>query len=434
MIGKAKAISHGINDLRYIMGESINKKHPEKINYICSQHLPIGLDAMGVWESIQASTAGYDKLKNSLIQIELSPLKEHTTNFNLKDWKELWIDFMNEFDSLTLYNKKGKVTSRPTNLTGSKGVIFLHEESKGEIPHLHGAFCRVDEDGNVNNDHDIHLRAQRAAEAVARKRGWKTAMEVRANDIKHVAEVCENVLKAMTAWSWDDYVARIRQVEGGRLKVKARIDSLGQVRGYVIICGNSKYKASEMGRELTISRLAATWRKLHPIAIAKPEDKTITENTIPKVMPATPVRLKDKEVYPPKQSSKSETLKSNATKSQPVNRVDYSSWSSDRRSVDIDVNGTQHQLYLPKNVLKVFDDEFDYREVLNWKPLTNLACAYFTALLAPDVQVSNGGGSSSNDVNWGRDKDEDDIEFARRCAQQAKMKIGLQKKARGYHR
>lgn len=31
MIAKAKAISHGINDIRYITGESHNKKHPEKI-------------------------------------------------------------------------------------------------------------------------------------------------------------------------------------------------------------------------------------------------------------------------------------------------------------------------------------------------------------------------------------------------------------------
>ena len=29
MIAKAKAISHGINGIRYITGESHNKKHPE---------------------------------------------------------------------------------------------------------------------------------------------------------------------------------------------------------------------------------------------------------------------------------------------------------------------------------------------------------------------------------------------------------------------
>ena len=34
MIAKAKAISHGINGIRYITGESHNKKHPEKIHRI----------------------------------------------------------------------------------------------------------------------------------------------------------------------------------------------------------------------------------------------------------------------------------------------------------------------------------------------------------------------------------------------------------------
>ena len=29
MIAKAKSISHGINDISYITGESRNKKHPE---------------------------------------------------------------------------------------------------------------------------------------------------------------------------------------------------------------------------------------------------------------------------------------------------------------------------------------------------------------------------------------------------------------------
>ena len=88
MIGKAKAISHGINDLRYIMGESKNKKHPEKINFICCRHLPQGLDAMGVWESMQVSLEGHDKLKNSLVRIELSPARENTARFTFRDWEE----------------------------------------------------------------------------------------------------------------------------------------------------------------------------------------------------------------------------------------------------------------------------------------------------------------------------------------------------------
>ncbi len=38
MIAKAKAISYGINDLRYITGESKHKKHPEKILTLTMRH------------------------------------------------------------------------------------------------------------------------------------------------------------------------------------------------------------------------------------------------------------------------------------------------------------------------------------------------------------------------------------------------------------
>lgn len=47
MIAKAKAISHGINAIRYIIGESQNKKHPEKIHRILDNLLPSQPDTMG---------------------------------------------------------------------------------------------------------------------------------------------------------------------------------------------------------------------------------------------------------------------------------------------------------------------------------------------------------------------------------------------------
>ena len=77
--------------------------------------------------------------------------------------------------------------------------------------------------------------------------------------------------------------------------------------------------------------------------------------------------------------------------------------------------------------MEVFNDEFDYREVANWEMLTNLACAYFAALLTPDVQVTYSGGGTTSQSRWGRDKDEDDLAFARRCAIMAKSKLGVTK-------
>lgn len=100
------------------------------------------------------------RVRNSVVRIEVSPAPEHTKDFTIADWEKLWDDFVREFDSIELTGKDGKVYSPKTNLRGSKGQVYLHLESNSGVPHLHAAFCRIDGQGRVNNDHGIHLRAQ----------------------------------------------------------------------------------------------------------------------------------------------------------------------------------------------------------------------------------------------------------------------------------
>ena len=86
--------------------------------------------------------------------------------------QRLWDDFIREFDSIKLHDKNGRTYSPKTNLRGSKGTVWLYLESRSGVPFFHGAYCRMDKNGCINNDHDIHIRAQRATERVALKRGW----------------------------------------------------------------------------------------------------------------------------------------------------------------------------------------------------------------------------------------------------------------------
>lgn len=52
----------------------------------------------------------------------------------------------------------------------------------------------------------------------------------------------------------------------------------------------------------------------------------------------------------------------------------------------------------------MFDDEFDYREVMNWKELTSLACALFTMIDgATTVTPSFGGGGGQNESGWAQE-------------------------------
>ena len=48
MIAKAKAIAHGINAIRYLCGESRNKRHTERISRVLDNRLPPELDAAGI--------------------------------------------------------------------------------------------------------------------------------------------------------------------------------------------------------------------------------------------------------------------------------------------------------------------------------------------------------------------------------------------------
>ncbi|WP_290450529.1 relaxase [uncultured Muribaculum sp.] len=398
MIAKAKSISHGINALNYITGVSANKKHPERIFHICDSFLPPGIDPLGIWNSVRLDSLCRPRMKNNLIRIEISPAKEHTRHFSAEDWRQLWLDFVAEFDRLEMKDKKGCLLSPKTNLAGSKSTVWLHLESDSGIPHLHAVVSRLDENGNINNDRNIHLRAQRAAERVARKRGWQTAANIHDINRQSVSRDCLDVLGRMGKWSLEYYFARL---EAKGYDVKVRKDEKGIVRGYILKKGNAKFKASEFGkgRNLMVSKLEGTWNKLHPAQ---------------------------------EQQTKADSRESDI-------RPDYNDYRPDTRRVDIVHDDETHTRFIPEQVMRVFDDEFDFREVENWADLINEACYHFAvamsfmSFLNAPTYVSGGGGASNNDLPKKRDDIEEEIARARRCAAAARSKIGIVRK-RGFRR
>lgn len=223
-----------------------------------------------------------------------------------------------------------------------------------------------------------------------------------------------NLLKMMPHWSWDEYAYLLRQ---RGYDVHLRCDKDGVVRGYVLAKGNAKYKASELGyaRKLTAKNIENTWSSFHQGKV----DARYTFQVARKVKPSeqtTIIGVKSK---------------SEATLSKPVEKPKpkietYSEWQPDTTRVSVSLNDGAYDRFVPKDVSRYFEDEFDYRFVGNWKELTNLAIAYFTMLAAPEVSVSGGGGSTGNDLKWGRDPREDEMEWAHRCAQAAIKALGKQ--------
>ena len=102
MIAKAKSISHGIRATLYVSGESRNKKHPEKITRICDNFMPQGMGASGIWTEMKFATMDRPDIKNNVIRLEISPAMEHTGDFTVEDWQQLWNDFAAAYDDQTI--------------------------------------------------------------------------------------------------------------------------------------------------------------------------------------------------------------------------------------------------------------------------------------------------------------------------------------------
>lgn len=411
MIAKAKSISHGINALNYISGVSANKKHPERVFHVCDNLLPPGIDPMGIWNLVKLDSMSHPRMTKDMIRIEISPSREHTEDFTLDDWRQLWHDFVAEFDRQELKGKGGRIVSPKTNIAGSIHTVYAHYESDSGIPHLHAAVSRVDCNGNINNDSNIHLRAQRAAERVARKRGWRSAANIHETNKVQVGRDCLDVLRSMKDWSLEDYFSGLR-AKG--YDVKVRKDDNDIIRGYVLRHGNAKFKASELGkgRNLMVTKLEGTWSKLHHQTGQQSGQKSATQQSSQQT-------VKDKAV-------------SDTTPDYAVNRPGTS-------HVRLDHDGEEYSRFIPEPVMQLFDDEFDCREYDNSIDLINEACYLFAvalgcmAALNVPTYTSGGGGASGNDQPMKRDDLEEEMERARRCAAAARARIGAVRR-RGFRR
>ena len=176
--------------------------------------------------------------------------------------------------------------------------------------------------------------------------------------------------------------------------------------------GNTKFKASELGkgRNLTASRIRQTWEKLH-LEQTKQSRPTPKPTAKPTSKPPAPNAAKQKPQPVIRQSN--------------LIFEDYTAYKLNSQPTEFEHGGKTYKRYLPDKVLDFFNDEFDYRELANWQDLQNLAMAYFTLITSPyEVTSGGGGGGSQSDLKWGRGPKEDEIEFARRCAQAASYRIG----------
>lgn len=412
MVALADVITHGCNAVRY----SVDKEKSEVVMVHC---LPENITPSSMWDRMlilqqkyREKINRYNDLYKTAIRIEVSPAKEETENWTMADWQKLADDFIREFDAQMYLKNDGRKENGHTNLANSQYVVSLHRDSKGQILHLHINANRIDMEGNTNNSYMIRKRAMAAANKINEQRGWIQSMKKRDWNINEVTNACIDALKMMDSFGWNTYEAKLK-AKGYGVNVKRSND--GKVVGYVVKKGNSFYKSTLLGhsRSLTPSRIKNTWVKLHQdksvhtLTIASKSMRTVSR-------PVAPVKINTQQLKP--------LL---LTRDEPLPIIKPEQNTPEMVHHDIEWNGRIHPVDIPIEADKALLDELGTKEV---DLCATIVDAQKTAFLlfanyldaATEIAESCGGGAST-ESNWGRKDDEDDMEWARRCARQARQ-------------
>lgn len=396
MIAKASTIPHGANAIRY----SVNKDRADivKANLLPDDISPEAMyGRMILVQKMFAEKINKGRpLGRNVIRIEISPAEEESRNWKMDDWARLANEFIHVFDSIDLSEKTKRASSKQTNLKGSQYIVALHRDSKSGILHLHIDANRVDMEGRINDSHKIGERAVMAANIINERRGWMQSEEIGIRHRQEISVCCMEILRKMDKFSWKQYEAELTK---RGYKVHLQEKESGGVYGYSIKRGNSIYKSSVLGigRSLTPSKIEATWAKLHPQERKSEPTKPISQQT--RTADITPI-------------------------SQPVIKH-YNIATDEYHSYHVEI---------PEAADNIIRQNCSLEEA---HPLAKLEEIQHTALLlfagyldaATSMATSSGGGSDTG--GWGRDKDEDELEWARRCA---RMANSMCKRRKGLHR
>ena len=396
MIAKASTISHGANAIRY----SVNK---EKADIVKANLLPDNISPEAMYGRMMLVQRKFAEninkgrpLGRNVIRIEISPSEEESRGWTMNDWASLSNEFIRVFDSIDLSGKTKRASSKQTNLKGSQYIAALHRDSKSGILHLHIDANRVDMEGRINDSHKIGERAVMAANIINERRGWMQSEEIGIRHRQEISVCCMEILRKMDKFSWKQYEAELTK---RGYKVHLQEKESGGVYGYSIKRGNSIYKSSVLGigRSLTPSKIEATWAKLHPQERKSEPTKPISQQT--RTADITPI-------------------------SQPVIKH-YNIATDEYHSYHVEIPEAAD------NIIRQNCSLEEAHPLAKLKEIQHTALLLFAGYLdaATSMATSSGGGSDTG--GWGRDKDEDELEWARRCA---RMANSMCKRRKGLHR
>ena len=411
MIAKGQSISHGSAMTNYAT------KH-NRADIVLTRNFDEGLTPLAMWGAMETIHQKYapkfrrKPVEKPTLRMEVSPSLEETKGWTLNDWYDYALRFLDEFKKEVQTKDGKKKGAGKFNLDRAQIFACLHFDAKSGIPHLHILINRIDLDGNLMNDSFVGESATKAAHAINVERGWELPEDIHDAHLKEITDACYYILHGMARYDWDTYK---HGLESRGYKVKEQRDKQGVLHGYTILRGNSRFKSSILGkgRDLTASKLEATWKKLHPVAqsVVKPSSTVGTSQT-----------------------SERKPFTEHTSERHSVAQTRPEAPSVFRKIMSVD--DEKYSITMPLEAYKAMKDAIEVPdESVPFENVLNVAMLLFMNYVDAATTVSEScGGGGSTPSNWGKDKDEDEREWARRCAQHANWLCKPIRKYKGPHR
>ena len=418
MIARARAVAHGSAYTTY----ATLKRDAE---FVCCENMSGDMTAAvtdddldNIWMQFKYAGENYiakgKAVSRNLIAMEVSPTKEESKGWTLEQWKRFAHRFIKEMDKIEFRDKNGKVSSKRMDLAHSKWIAMLHHDAKSGILHLHFMVSRFTIDGKINDTNLIGLKATMAANSINQSLGWKQSQEISAEHKTEIKDALYDILRNMNRFDWNSFQ---RMIEKHGYSAELRRDTEGKVVGYTIKRGNSKYNASEIGRQLTASRIEATWKQLH------------------KDMDAETAKRKDED-----QKARVEYAERYHFVCEPVNPETKKEHFEFDRSFENDKELEHFTFDVSENIVnamsstfKALEDEFEFflEEVIEVS-----LCVFFEIMSVPGGSgYSSGGcGGSNNDLPHRKKDDDDELLRAKRIARAVAKSCPRKVVRRGYGR
>lgn len=406
MIIKVNTISssHGHNAIEYAMNKKMSDK--EKPEFLASAHLPVGdilgpVDSTCIWESMKRRQANSGhKIKDGFFRIEICPPMEECRNWSMKDWEKLLQDSIRHLDSTDFLGKSGNVIGKHTDIAHSQWIATIHRDTDNY--HIHLIANRINENNEVQDDTRCRNRGVLAANKLAEERGWIKAQDRQDKRKVKIHADAIDVLRHMEKYCLEEY---FKGMQARGWKIDAKYDNSGICRGYSI--GQNLYKANGslsstimyqssklgFGRDLMVSRLEGTWKKLHPVQVKASEKNNMQDNCTLNSLRENWDSVTSREPDP-------------TPKWKCSNRMSQETWRDEGTSVRIpDVAFDT----ISNNIQSLGRyDYYDRDEDIPAK-MQIVAVAVFEFCTAANVYPSSGGGGggSDNDLRWdGKTEDE----------------------------